>query len=124
MMVGGGGILLMVLIFICIVVIIKRLCISPRIHSYGFIETQDVQMEPMEQSNPYSNPEQEDEYINTANRLSVDEFILGVQHKKLNYGFRREFKVFTFLFIRVSSFYVMHIDILFIYFNFRKYRTL
>nr|XP_022313204.1 uncharacterized protein LOC111118170 [Crassostrea virginica] len=96
MMVGGGGILLMVLIFICIVVIIKRLCISPRIHSYGFIETQDVQMEPMEQSNPYSNPEQEDEYINTANRLSVDEFILGVQHKKLNYGFRREFKKISY----------------------------
>lgn len=92
MVAGGGGLLILTFLFICFLNIIRRLCVTPPIHSYGFIETQDNEMLPLPHSHQYTDPEPPDDYINTSHRLSVDEFLICVPHKKLNHGLQREFK--------------------------------
>lgn len=97
MVAGGGGLLILTFLFICFLNIIRRLCVTPPIHSYGFIETQDNEMLPLPHSHQYTDPEPPDDYINTSHRLSVDEFLICVPHKKLNHGLQREFKAYIFL---------------------------
>lgn len=97
MVAGGGGLLILTFLFICFLNIIRRLCVTPPIHSYGFIETQDNEMMPLPHSHQYTDPEPPDDYMNTSHRLSIDEFLLRVPHKKLNHGLQREFKAYKFL---------------------------
>lgn len=97
MVAGGGGLLILTFLFICFLNIIRRLCVTPPIHSYGFIETQDNEMMPLPHSHQYADPEPPDDYMNTSHRLSIDEFLLRVPHKKLNHGLLREFKAYIFL---------------------------
>jgi hypothetical protein len=92
MMASGGGILMLVLITICIIIVIRKLCANPTRDTYGIIDDQSTEMEPIHQPNPYSDLERP-QYVNNSNRISVDEFILTVHHKKLNNSFQREFKV-------------------------------
>ncbi|XP_062584487.1 receptor-type tyrosine-protein phosphatase T-like [Saccostrea cucullata] len=107
MMAGGGIILVLVLITICIIIIIRKLCQSSNQgDTYGFIETQDIELEPMSQTNPYADLESA-QYINDSNRMTVDEFILNVHHKKLNHAFRREFKKIPY---RMNESYYAAID--------------
>lgn len=97
MVAGGGGLLILTFLFICFLNIIRRLCVTPPIHSYGFIETQDNEMMPLPHSHQYTDPEPPDDYMNTSHRLSIDEFLLRVPHKKLNHGLQREFKAYKFV---------------------------
>lgn len=97
MVAGGGGLLILTFLFICFLNIIRRLYVTPPIHSYGFIETQENEMLPLPHSHQYTDPKPPDDYINTSHRLSVDEVLLCVPHKKLNHGLQREFKAYIFL---------------------------
>lgn len=92
MMASSGGIILLVLIAICIIIVIRKLCSNSTRDTYGIIDDQNIELEPMHQPNPYSDLECP-QYINDSHRVSVDEFILTVHHKKLNNSFQREFKV-------------------------------
>ncbi|XP_048759016.2 uncharacterized protein LOC125668708 isoform X2 [Ostrea edulis] len=91
MMASSGGIILLVLIAICIIIVIRKLCSNSTRDTYGIIDDQNIELEPMHQPNPYSDLECP-QYINDSHRVSVDEFILTVHHKKLNNSFQREFK--------------------------------